>query len=261
MIYYYKKPPLYGDLLSKKIISYFFFCSLLYFYGVFYNISNPYIFNNLLLKWNTVYKSFSFEDTREIFSVIYYALNPFTLIYLIIFLITGDQNSFLIINFNSEVLLVHFFVFVLVFLNPISFIKKKVTPKSKFISLLNTSPLEIGTVYTVEELKKYYEIKKLQLINLINDCDSNDKVMNNYSHLINNYMFVLKYIKQNIDTQIKKYKNLNDNILANNNDENSPLKFNEIISHKLHLTGDLSYNQSFIPKYEIYTNFSLVKNL
>ena len=261
MIFYYKKPPLYGELLSKKMISYFFFCSLLYFYGLFYNISNPYIFNNYLLKWNTLYERYSFKDTREIFSIIYYVLNPITLLYLIVFQISEEPNTFKYYNFNSDVLLVHFFVFVLVFLNPISFIKKKVTPKSKFISLLNTSPLEIGTVYTFEELKKYYEIKKLQLINLINDCDTNDKVMDNYSHLINNYMFVLKYIKQNIDTQIKKNNNLNNDILDNNNDENSPLKFNEIISHKLHLTGDLSYNQSFIPRYEIYNNFSLVKNL
>ena len=45
-------------------------------------------------------------------------------------------------------------------------------------------------------------------------------------------------------------------------DEYSELKDENIFKNNiLHLTGDISYNQSFIPKYEIYNNFSLMKNL
>ena len=64
-------------------------------------------------------------------------------------------------NFNSNVLFAHFFIFIFVFLNPLSFIKKKITPKSKFLSFMNISPIEIGSIYSIEDLKKYYEIKKL----------------------------------------------------------------------------------------------------
>ena len=264
MIYYYKKPPLYGSLLSKKIKNYFFFCALLYFYGLFYNVSNPYIFNNELLKKNSEYERFSFKDSREIFSIIYYFLNPFSLLYLIICVTSEMENmSFKYFNFNSNILLVHFFILVLVFLNPISFIKKKIAPSKKLISYLNTPPIEIGTIYTVEELKKYYEIKKLQLINLINDCVNKENNLDNYSDLINNYMFVITYIKQNINNKIQKQDNINDLNLNNIKDELFPLKENRSIINvnRLHLTGDISYNQSFISKYEIYNNFSLVKNL
>ena len=40
---------------------------------------------------------------------------------------------------------------------------------------MNISPIEIGSIYSIEDLKKYYEIKKLQLINLINDCNNNGR--------------------------------------------------------------------------------------
>ena len=57
MINFYKKPPLYGGIIAKKMKSYFYFCVFLYIYGVFYNVSTPYLFKNDLLKdkfkhWN-----------------------------------------------------------------------------------------------------------------------------------------------------------------------------------------------------------------
>ena len=113
MIFYYKKPPLYGDLLPIKIKDYFFFCVLLHVYGLFYNLSNPYLFNNESLKYNIQHERFSFQDAGEIVSFIYYLLNPFTLIYMILCEIFGEFASFLLYNFNSNILLVHFFLFVL----------------------------------------------------------------------------------------------------------------------------------------------------
>ena len=263
MIYYYRKPPLYGNLISKKMTSYFFFAVLLYVYGLFYNVSNPYIFNNSLLKYAFQYERFSYKDIREILGDIYCIFNPFTFIYMIYCEIFKDQDlTFLYYNFNSNILLVHLFVFVIFFFNPTSFIKKTFTPKSKLLSFLNISHIEIGTIYSLEDLKKYYEIKKLQLFNLIIDCDYKGENKDNYSHLINNYMSVIRYIKENIDNKNKKFQKIYDNNLVDANNENSPLKNDIVINgNKLQISGDISYNQSFISKYEVYNNFSLMKNI
>ena len=128
---------------------------------------------------------------------------------------------------------------------------------------MNISPIEIGSIYSIEELKKYYEIKKLQLVNLINDYDDSGKITDNYSYLLSNYMNVIKYIRQNIDDKMKKdQQNKIDNSSENIDGELSPLKTDDPIKiNNLHLTGDISYNQSFIPKYELYNNFGLIKNL
>ena len=136
------------------------------------------------------------------------------------------------------------------------------TPKAKFLSFLNTSPVEIGNIYSLEILEKYYEIKKLQLFNLIIECDSNYKNIDNYEDLINNYICGIKYIKLNIENKKNKKQktfDLNPEIIK---DEFSPLKGEDIIkgSH-LQIAGDISYNQSFITKYEMYNNFSLMKNI
>ena len=60
----------------------------------------------------------------------------------------------------------------------------------------------------------------------------------------------------------KNQQNKIDNSSENIDGELSPLKTDDAIKiNNLHLTGDISYNQSFIPKYELYNNFSLIKNL
>ena len=150
----------------------------------------------------------------------------------------------------------------ILFFNPTSFIKKKLSPKRNTLSFLNISPIEIGRIYSVENLKKYYEIKKLQLFNLIIDSNKNDKIVDNYSHLINNYMLVIKYIKQNMDKKNEEQKNIIDIPLEVITDEETLLKREASLKgDKIQITGDISYNQSFISKYEIYNNFSLMKNI
>ena len=86
--------------------------------------------------------------------------------------------SFLYFNFRP-ILLIHFIIFIF-FLEPISIIKKIVLPKVNSLSFLNSSPIEIGTVYSFKNLKKYYEIKKLELFNLIISIDNKGK--NNLYH-------------------------------------------------------------------------------
>ena len=262
MIYYYKKPPLYGDLLSKKILNYFFFGLILYIYGLFYNISNPYLFNNYSLK--SEFERTSYSDI-DIFGEIYFLLNPFTFFYYIYCENSrwvDKETKFLYYNFSSEMLIIHLFIFVVLFLNPASFIKKKFTPKSKFLSFLNISPVEIGAIYPLEELKKYYEIKKLQLFNLIIDYDKNVQFLDSYSDLVNNYMLVIKYLKHNIDNKSNKQQNEIDISSEKVDEESSPLKCEDIKrKNQLQISGDISYNQSFISKYEIYNNFNLMKNI
>ena len=76
-------------------------------------------------------------------------------------------------------------------------------------------------------------------------------------------MKVMKYIRQNI----KKKSDKKEDIIINNDieklgDEYTKLKDESIIKrNKYNITGDISYSQSFIPKYEIYNNFNLMKNL
>ena len=190
-------------------------------------------------------------------------MNPVSLIYLLAcFFGKEEKLVFRYYNFNTNILLVHLLIFVIFFLNPTSFIKKKLSPKRKTLSFLNISSIEIGTLYSIEDLKKYYEIKKLQLFNVIIDCNKADKMIDNYSNLINNYMFVIKYLKQNLEGKIKLQQNNRDISLEEITEENYPLKREvNIRNTELKITGDVSYNQSFIPKYEMYNNYSLMKNI
>ena len=272
MINYYKIPPFYGSIISKKITLYFFLNVFLYIYGLSYIISNPYFFNNRLLKKGFgTDTNFDDSDTDDIFSTINFIINPITLFYHFYcviknyhYTINGVLYYFdmFFYNFNSDVLLIHFIIFLVVFVNPTTFLQKKLTPKAKFLSFLNVSTVEIGDIYSVDILQKYYEIKKLQLFNLIIDCDYNNKNIDDYSHLINNYICALTYIKQNIDIKKNKQENIIEIQHEFIEDDIVPLKQEDIVrgSH-LQIARDISYNQSFIPKYEIYNSFSLVKNL
>ena len=262
IINYYKKPKFYGTFLSQKVINYLFLGTVLYLYGLIYNISNPYLFNNELLKNNFEY----FFNSFDILDTLYYFFNPITLIYTIycdIFVpYYHKKSNFLYYNFNT-VFYSHLVIFIVLFLDPISTLKKKLTPKNKTLSFLNISSVEIGAMYSLEELQKYYNIKKLQLFNLIIECDKNNKIKDDYSYLINNYMSVIKYLKKNIDKKYEKPKKIINTDSNNIEDEYIPLKDDNFIDNNnyLHITGEISYNQSFIPKYEIYNNFSLMKNI
>ena len=195
-------------------------------------------------------------------------MNPITIIYIFVFkfpslkkLLPEKLLSLYYYNCNP-LLLIHFFIFMIFFINPVSLIKNSISPQKKILSFLNTSPIELGILYTFDELKKYYEIKKLQLFNLIIDSNKNDKIVDNYSHLINNYMLVIKYIKQNMDKKNEEQKNIIDIPLEVITNEETLLKREASLKgDKIQITGDISYNQSFIPKYEIYNNFSLMKNI
>ena len=127
---------------------------------------------------------------------------------------------------------------------------------------MNISSTEIGKIYSFEDLKKYYEIKKLQLFNLIFDCDKENKKFDNCTSLINNYLSIVQYIKRNIDEKSKSEKDIIEINNEKDDDESLKLKGEKLIeSEQLKIYGDTSYNQSFISKYEIYNNYSLVKNL
>ena len=259
IINYYKKPRYFGNFLSKQILTYFGIGVFIYLYGLFYNLSNPYLFNNELLKQN-----YDDNEITKFIKEFYFLLSPINLIYLIVYNIESgvEKERFLYFNFNL-ILLIHLFIFIFTFANPIPIIKKKLSPKNKLSSFLNISQVEIGKIYSLVDLKKYYEIKKLQLFDLIIDCDNKHKVKDDYRHLIKNIMNVMKYIRENIN---KKSEKKEDMIINNDSekldDDYIQLKDESIIKrNKFDLTGDISYNQSFIPKYEIYNNFNLMKNL
>ena len=168
--------------------------------------------------------------------------------------------AFCIIPF-SRLLFLHFFLFLILFVDPVALIKKIFTAKNKFLTFLNTAPVEIGNIYTKEILEKYYTIKKLQLFNLIIDCHKSGKLIEFYSNLVNNYLLEIKYLKMFIDKNKNKNQKI-DNIISDKIEyEKSPLIKVEMTKSDLILIGDVSYNQSFIPKYEKYSNYNLIKNL
>ena len=72
----------------------------------------------------------------------------------------------------------------------------------------------------------------------------------------------MNYLKNHLNKKNIKKENL---IEANTNIENEGLKRKEEkldeINAELCLYGDISYNQSFIPQYDIYANFSLISNI
>ena len=265
MINYYKKPTFYSNFLPKKINNYFFLCIFIYFYGLIYNGSNPYLFDNSSLRQYFFKDQGVYSDIFQIITDMFYFLNPITLFY-ILFENTLKENfglseySFLYYSFQPAFVL-HFFLFLILFVDPVALIKKIFTAKNKFLTFLNTAPVEIGNIYTEEILEKYYTIKKLQLFNLIIDCHKSGKLIEFYSNLVYNYLLEIKYLKMFID----KNKNQNqkiDNIISDKiEDEKSPLIKVEMTKSDLILIGDVSYNQSFIPKYEKYSNYNLIKNL
>ena len=184
VINFYRKPPLYGDFTTRRALHYWMWGVFICIYSIVYHISNPNLFNYEALK-----ESLSMEPSlfEKIFFYIYYILFPISLfdILIIYFLFNKlfkigahDINySFLYFNFRP-ILLIHFIIFIF-FLEPISIIKKIVLPKVNSLSFLNSSPIEIGTVYSFKDLKKYYEIKKLELFNLIISIDNKGKKKKN----------------------------------------------------------------------------------
>ena len=82
MINYYKKPTFYSNFLPKKINNYFFLCIFIYFYGLIYNGSNPYLFDNSILREESfISHEGSLYTIFEIINIIFICINPFTLFY------------------------------------------------------------------------------------------------------------------------------------------------------------------------------------
>ena len=268
LINYYRKPPIYGSFIARRARDYWMWGVFIFIYGVIFHISNPNLFNYELLKEKLSKTNSVFEN---IFFYIYYTIFPISLVYLYIvyFLFqiafgVGNKDelySFLYFNFKP-ILLLHFIVFIF-FLEPITVIRKIVSPKMKNLSYLNSTSIEIGSIYSSEDLKKYYDIKKLQLVNLIIEFDKKGQKKDNYSHLINNHINVLNYLRHNMNKiNVKKEDNIIETDSKIMEDENTELKKDFIeIKKQYILHGDISYNQSFIPKYDFYSNFTLLNNI
>ena len=143
-------------------------------------------------------------------------------------------------------------------------------------SLQNSPNVDIGLVYSIDELNKYYEVKKLELFKLLLNLDKNPKEFQKYSKLANNYKNLIDYLMQNINYKRSIQKGKENNNIGNNNDQNNLIDTNItktntnnsdggllIKDHadKTHdrlLLGDPSFNLTFIPNYEIFGYFDLL---
>ena len=250
IINYYKKPPNYDNYLSKKTKGFLFFEIMIFFYGVTYHISNPYLFN---------YYQNKYYSKSESLVILCCFINPVLLIYKFIIGILNYHMT--IIYYNVSSLCWPYFILLVTFLIvPFLFLKCcKICKKKEKISLKYAPNIDIGNIYSSNEIKKYYEIKKLELFKLlINANKNNEKINDNYSHLINNYKNVIDYLKEiNINHNHIDNKYVIDN--SKNNDSNTnDGDINEEENEDRLLIGDTSYNLAFIPNYEIYSYFDLL---
>ena len=262
IIHYYRKPPYYDNyftVLTKKIL---FLSIIVYIYGSVYYISNPYLFN--------YYQSSSINFGYNGWDG-YMILNPFTIIFRIWGNFSRDKIS--IDKFNLAEISYNFIYLMCVFIVPLLLINlyrlfcKK---KREKLSLQNAPNIDIGVVYSTDELNKYYEVKKLELFKfLLNFDDKNSKEFKKYSKLADNYKNVLDYIKQNIDYKKSKIINKEErnenkisednNIISTNTNSNEIIiKNKDDLKNDRLLLGDPSFNLAFIPNYEIFAYFDLL---
>ena len=140
------------------------------------------------------------------------------------------------------------------------------------IPLQNAPNIDIGLVYSLDELNKYYEVKKLELFKFLLSFDkTNSKKFQKYSKMVDNYKIVLDYIKHNINYKneniLKRKNSAKDkniieenviNVIVNNiNNSNGFIIKDENKNDRL-LLGDPSFNLAFISNYEIYEYFDLL---
>ena len=260
IIHYYKKPPYYDNyftLLYQKIL---FFSIFIYIYGTIYYISNPYFFNYYQND------SINFGNNLDLYSL----LNPISIIYSLI----GDIKAFSILVYNrsdlSDIFVQSLFGFLLSLLlfKIYNSCKKKKEEKK---SLHNSPNVDIGLVYSLDELNKYYEVKKLELFKILLSFVKNPKEYRKYSKLSNNYKNLLDYLQQNINYKMSLYQKGNNNYV--NKEENNLINTNTntitdsgelTIKDKANknsdrlLLGDPSFNITFIPNYEIFGYFDLL---
>ena len=245
IINFYKKPPYYDNYLSKKFKNLLIVEIFIFLYGTIYQLSNPYLFN--------YYQNKSFLIISIKDSFLYKLINPFSNIYIYI----SEHQKIPITIFNlNDFYLIYVIIFICVFILPLIIIKiVEIFKKRKKLFLKNAPNINIGDIYSINELNKYYEIKKLELFKLLIILKKNNAKINEYSSLWNNYKNVIDYLKINIDKRNSKKDNKN---YENNNSK-------EIIIYKKNeenedrsLIGDTSYNFGFIPNYELYSYFDLL---
>ena len=242
IINYYKKPPYYDNYLSKKTSKFLLVGIIIYFYGTIHHLSNPYLFNYYQ---NDNYNIF-YEEYFFLFNPLAFIYSLFSDLYEIPCLIYNYIN----LSFPYYILLIYIFLFPILILKIIklfSLFKKNITN-----SLKNSPNIDIGLSYSLDELNKYYEIKKLELFKLA-ICEDNGKLKENYANLFNNYKLVIDYLKQNINTKHTKETRLEENEKENLNVKENNKQFDDNT-----LLGDTSYNLAFIPDYQIYDYFDLL---
>ena len=237
IINYYKNPPYYGNYLSKKTSTFLFFAIILFFYGTIFYLSNPYLFNYYQ---NNDFRSLELE--RDAYTII----NPFVMIYDLINYLVEPPIKILICNFASPANVFIYYLFFNFIVPRILLFICKIFKKRNPNKYPNT---DIGSIYSFNDLSKYYEVKKLELFKLVINYKNKEKLNMNYDYLLNNYKLVIDYLKDNIEkkkTNEKKEQNEMEKIeIKNNNEERL-------------LSEDPSYNLSFIPDYEIYNYFDLL---
>ena len=250
IINFYKKPPYYNNYLSKKFKNLLFFEIFIFLYGTIYQLSNPYLFN--------YYQNKSFLNQSIKNNILYNIINPFSIIYIKI----SENNKIPIIIFNlNNFYLIYVLIFIFLFILPVIILKiVKIFKKRKKVFLNKTPNIDIGEIYSINELNKYYEIKKLELFKILFTLKKNNEKINEYSFLLNNYKNVIDYLKINIDKKNSKKDNKINETEKTNSKEIIFYKKNEENEDRS-LIGDTSYNFGFIPNYELYSYFDLLYSI
>ena len=70
------------------------------------------------------------------------------------------------------------------------------------------SKLEISNLYSIEQLKKYYDLKKIQLFELLYEIRKKNENTIDYIYLIENYKIVIDYLRHKIKNMSAKKDNL-----------------------------------------------------
>ena len=254
VIHYYKKPPYYDNYFSVLTQKVLFLSIVAHLYCTIYYMSNPYLFNY-------------FQDDTIIYgtNLLYYFLNPITFIFRLISL--KKSISITIYNYSNiahlSVMILLFFILSIICVK----LYEKMCKKEEKLSLLNAPNIDVGLIYSTDELNKYYEIKKLELFKFLLN-HNNKKDFKKYINLANNYKNVLDYLKQNLEfkksktipkevaNNIEENNIISTNIIENNNADSNGLIVKE--KNDRLLIGDPSYNLAFISNYEMYEYFDLL---
>ena len=282
LLNYYKKPLNYDEYLSKFTKKYFFLAILIYFYGIIFHLSNPYLFNY-------------YQNTSTYIRVsdikFYNVINPFSYIYKLV----GNSKKYISIKiFNySNLGLPYICLFTILFLVPhiyfVCFLYLKIhfQIKTTHGHYFDNSKFEISNLYSIEQLKKYYELKKIQLFKLLYEIRKNDENIIHYIYLIENYKIVIDYLRHKIKNMsvkkdnLKRKEEINKDTFNEEQNKNDKAEILDLESEEKESLKDgteikvgseikkvensikpeiTSYNFAFNPDYEIYLYSELLYN-